>query len=336
MKTLRLVTVVVGALALGQAAPAQTFNAASSSWGTGGTFQVGGSPDGGVLLANGTTPNGLYFGSAQPDANTFVFGLTSAANITSTANYNLSGALAAGTNLTLTFSGVNSRPDYIAYTGGALTAYSYNSTAKTLTLSTNTVDPVASASDPTSNLLQSTFGLMIVSGSAHNFAGTVFQTGMFWDDVSPLANYSGTSFLAGVNANGINGQSASFYAYLPTSFLGAAGITEPDHARAVVQKSTGSGTVLNNLSIDIYAAASPSLPAQQTTWLYRGASQFDFNGGGNDDFIVATYTNSSWSDANMGIVVAVPEPATWTALLGSLALLTALRRRRAKNNATMR
>lgn len=335
MKTMRAAVVTFVALAVASLVSAQTFNFGSSSWGTGGTFS--GTASGGSLLASGTTPNGIYYGTSQPDANTFVLGLVNTSSPTGlTSQYNLSGAMAAGTSITLAFTGLTARPDYIAYTGGSLTSYSYNSTSGTLTLTTSLVNPVASASDATSNTLLSAFGLMIVTGSSRNFNGTVFQTGMFWDDVDPLANYSGTNYVAGVNANGINGQTASFYAYLPTAFLQANGITEPDDAQAIVQKSTGAGIVLSNLTIDIYAAANPGFTGQSTTWNYIGASSFNFDGvAGNDDFVLATYTNASWSDANMGIT-AVPEPSTYAAIFGSLALLTALWRRRALNNAPMR
>lgn len=334
MKIARAVTGVFVSLAFAGFVSAQSFTTGSSSWGAAGTFS--GTSSAGQLI-NGMTPNGIYYGAAQPDANTYVFGLVNTATPSgATSQYNLSSAMAAGTSITLSFTGLTAMPDYIAYTGGALTAYNYNSTAGTLTLTTNLVNPVASASDPTSSTLLSSFGLMIVTGSAHNFGGTVFQTGMFWDDVNPLANYSGTNFVAGVNADGINGQTASFYAYLPMAFLQANGITQPDNAQAVVQKSTGSATVLSNLTLDIYAAANPGFSEQSTTWSYAGPSAFNLDGvAGNDDFVRATYTNSSWSDANLGLT-AVPEPSTFALIFGSLALLTAQWRRRAINNATMR
>jgi hypothetical protein len=125
---------------------------------------------------------------------------------------------------------------------------------------------------------------------------------------------------------------------LPASYLSANGINAPDDARAVVQKTGGATpVVLNNLTIDIYGPANPGFVGQSTPWNYIGASSFDFDGDGvADDFVVATYTNSSWSDANIGLASAVPEPATYAAALGTLALLTALWRRRACNNATMR
>ena len=327
MKILRAVAAFVFALALVGGLGAQSFSVGSSLWGANGTFA--GSSSGGALLVGGSTPNGIYFGTAQPDANTFVFGLVNTSTPTgATSQYNVSSAMPAGTMISLAFTGITTRPDYIAYTGGALTAYNYNAGAGTLTLTTNLVNPVASASDPTSTTLLSTFGLMIVSGSAHNFGGTVFQTGMFWEDVAPLASYTGTNYLAGVNASGINGQTASFYAYLPLSYLQANGIDQPDAARAVVQKSSGDGIVLNNLVLDFYTSANPMFAGQSTTWNYAGPSAFNLDGtAGNDDFVIATYTNASWSDANMGIA-AVPEPATYAVLFGLAAFVAVWRRRK--------
>lgn len=326
MKILRVGTALFVALVCAGLGSAQTFVTSGSSWGASGSFSGTGSVG---QLIDGFTPNGIYYGTAQPDAHTFVFGLVNTPTPTgATAQYNLSGAMAAGTPITLSFTGLTARPDYLAYTGGPLTAYNYNAGTGTLTLTTNLVNPVASASDPTSTTLLSTFGLMIVTGSAHNFGGTIFQTGMFWEDVSPLANYSGTSYLAGVNAAGINGQTASFYAYLPLAFLQDNGIGQPDDAQAVVQKSSGDGIVLSNLVLDFYTSANPLFAGQSTTWNYAGPSAFNLDGlAGNDDFVRATYTNSSWSDANMGIA-AVPEPSTYAVLLGLAALGAAWRRRR--------
>lgn len=306
--------------------PAQiTFSLGSSSWDTGGTFT--GTSGGGTLLTSGMTPSGAYFGNNQVDANTYVFGLVNTATPTgATAEYDLSAtSVTAGTTMNLTFTGLSAVPDYIAYTGGALTAYSYSS--GTLSLSVSTVNPVASASDPTGATLGSSFGLMIVTGTSHNFSGTVFRTDMFWEDVNPLANYSGTNFVAGLNAAGQNGTMASFYAYLPSNFLNANGISAPADAEARLQKSGAASVLLGSLGIDVFANANPGFPNEGTVWNYGGASGFDFDGtAGNDDYVLATYANSSWSDGNIGIT-AVPEPSTYAALLGCLALLAASWRR---------
>lgn len=328
MKTTRAWSAVaLGCLLATGSVCAQTFSLGSSSWGSGGTFQ--GSASGGSLLTSGLSASGAYFGTSQPDANTYVFGLVNTSSPTGAiAEYNLaSTSLTAGTSLSLTFTGLSSLPDYLAYTGGALTAYSYSSGTLTLTLST--VNPVASASDTTGATLGSVFGLMIVNGSSRDFSGTVFRTDMFWDDLNPLANYAGTTFVAGLNAAGQNGVTATFNAYLPMAFLSANGITSPAAAEARLQKSGQSGVLLSSLDLDIYASANPGFAGEGTVWSYAGTSAFNLDGtAGNDDYVLATYGNASWSDGNIGIT-AVPEPAAWAALLGTVALLWTARRRRA-------
>lgn len=324
MKTMRAACGALILLASAAVNLAQTFNLAGSGWDTGGTFS--GTSAGGTLLTSGMTPSGAYFGTSQPDANTFVFGLVNNPSPTGVpSDYNLSSTLVtAGTSLTLTFTGLSAVPDYIAYTGGALNSYSY--TSGTLTLSASTINPVASALDPTGNTLGSAFGLMIVSGSSNNFGGTVFRTDMFWDDIKPLQNYPGTSYAAGFNASGQNGALASFYAYLPTNYLGSVGITSPADCEAMLQKSAGGGVALS-VSRTIYMPTNPGYPDEGTVWNYGGAPGLNFDGtAGADGYVLAVYDNASWSDGNIGIA-AVPEPSTYAMLAGTLALLAAWRRR---------
>jgi len=333
MKTMRLWAGASIALGLAVAVTGQTLDLSNSSWGTGGTLQ--GSSNGG-LLYSGATSTGIYFGTAQVDANTFAFGLASASTPTTPAHYNVASAIAADTSIKLTFTGLSSAPKYLAYTGGALTSYSYSS--GTLTLTASTVNPVASASDTTGSALGSAFGLLMVTGGSFDFSGTVFRTNMFWEDLSPLQNYAGTTYVAGLNAAGQNGATASFYAYLPTSFLAANGLAQPDDAIARLQKNVGTPVTLDGLSLAIFASSNPGFTGQTTPWNYGGASSFNFNGGANDDYVLAAYANSSWSDGNIGIVAAssVPEPSTSAGIFGLLALLAAVWRRRALNNAPMR
>lgn len=322
MKPLRLLSV---ALALGASAGGMfgqiTFSTGSSSWGSGGLFNSG------AVLTSGSAPTGAYYGGAQADANTYVFGFTSVAGApTQTSHYDLSGtALTAGTALTLTFTGLSAAPGFVAYTGGALQSYSYS--GGTLTMTVSTINPVASASDTSGAALESAFGLMIRTGLSENYSGTVFRTNMYWNDITVLQNYSGTSFIAGLNANGQNGASATFSAYLPTSFLNANGIFSPADCEAYLQKNSVAGVQLGGITREIYAGANPGFPNEGTVWTYGGASAFDFNGGGNDNFVLASYSNSSWSNGDIGIV-AVPEPSAYAALFGACALLAALRRRR--------
>lgn len=323
MKPLRLLSVVLALAATAGSLFGQiTFSTGGSTWGSGGVFNSG------AVLTGGLAPTGAYYGGVQSDANTYVFGFTSFAGAPSqTSHYNLSGtSLTAGTALTLTFTGLGGTPDFIAYTGGALQSYSYS--GGTLTMTVSTIDPVASASDTTGATLGSAFGLMIRTGSAENYAGTVFRTDMYWGDVSVLQNYSGTNFIAGLNAAGQNGSTATFAAYLPISFLNANGIFSPADCEAYLQKNSVSGVQLGGITREVYTGANPGFPNEGTVWTYGGAPAFDFNGGGNDNFVLASYSNSSWSDGDIGIA-AVPEPSTYAALLGAFALIAALRRRRA-------
>lgn len=304
------------------------FDYTNSRWDGTGTFAGTGTAGSTV----GGTP--AYYGVIQSGGST-IFGFTNTSAMpTTAADYNLSGtALTAGKSLALQFTNLPNAPYYLAYTGGALTSYSYSS--GTLTLGVSTVNPVASTSDATGSTLGSAFGVMIVTGSDLNLGGTVFRTDMFWDDISPKQNYAGTNFVAAINASGVAGQTATFQAYLPTTFLATGGINEPADAEARYQKSGTSSQLLNDLAISLYAAANPHFTGEGTLWNYAGSSAFDFDGGGADAFVLATYSNSNWSDGDIGIS-AVPEPSTYAALFGSLALLTALWRRRAINNAPMR
>ncbi len=281
---------------------------ANSSWGASGTFTAGSGDTGATTSANqafyrGNNSSGLY-----------TFGFANNASPSSTSDYNLSSTvLPATTALSLTFSNVTSAPNYIAITGGDITAYNYNATTDKLTLTTSTVNPVASASDSDGSALGSAFGLILDYGGSSDLSGTVFQTNMYWGDMAASASgYSGASPIAGINADGQDGTSATFIAHLSVAFLQANGINSPSDCVALVQKSGGSYsiTIVRELH-----AASDTFGLDGYT--YEGASTFDLDGSGNDDYVKATYSNSSWSDGNIGIT-AVPEPSTYALILGAL------------------
>ncbi len=317
---------VILAASVGTAPAAIQFVPGGSLWGLG--YGFGGVAAGGPLV-DGGGPTGSYYGSQQPDAYTYVFGLTSSTTPSLTYDYELNNTgVAAGTSLQLSFSGVTTRPDYIAYTGGDLLAYQYNSTAGTLTMTVSTVNPTASNLDPLGTTLNSSFGMKIVTGSGMDFGGTVFQTNMFWQDVQELASYSGTSFVAGLNAYGVASGLAEFTAYLPMSFLGANGITSPQDCNAALQKDGVAAVNLDNLTRVIYTDSNPGFADEGTLWTYGGASGLNLDGtAGNDDYVKATYSNDSWSQGNIGIVM-IPEPASWLLSLVASVLLIVRRRRR--------
>lgn len=309
------------ALSLPTAALAQiSFDYSSSSWGASGTFA--GSGTAGQTVS--ATP-GYY--SATNGAGGFTFGFTNSASPSATADYDLSSTvLTAGTSLSLVFTGLSEAPSYVAMTGGNLTAYSYNS--GTLSLTASTIDPVASASDTTGSTLGSAFGLLWeYGGGSNDLSGTVFQTDMFWDDIASMPDgYSGDTPIAGINANGQNGTSATFIAHLSVAFLQANGINSPNDCVALVQKVGGSYSI--TIVRELHASSNTFGDEGYT---YIGTSDFDLDGGGDDDYVKATYSNSVWSDGNIGITSAVPEPSTYALILGALSLVGIVvhRRRRA-------
>lgn len=313
--------VAVLALCFPTAALSQiTFDGSSSMWGAGNSFSEAGTPG---SWRTDVTPDGTtaYAGGGS-DGTFYVFGF---ANTTpgATATYDLSSTdLSAGTSLDLVFTGLSAAPNYIAMTGGSLTAYSYNS--GTLSLTTSTVNPVASASDTTGNTLGSAFGLILDYGGSTDLSGTVFQTDMYWGDVSAMDNgYSGDTPIAGINADGQNGTSATFIAHLTVAFLQANGINSPNDCIALVQKSGSSYNI--TIMRELHASANTFGDVGYT---YEGASTFDLDGSGNDDYVKATYSNSVWSAGNIG-VTAVPEPSTYALILGAVCLAgVAVRRRR--------
>jgi hypothetical protein len=247
-------------------------------------------------------PSSVYAGGMMV-VNTYVFGFTNVVPTgpLSTSSYDVSSVLPGGTSLTLNFS-VTNTPKYIAYTGGLLTGYSYNSTSKVLSLTASTVDPVASASDPLGTTLSSVFALKIETGGTTDYAGSVFRTDMFFKDLSTMdPTFSGSSPLTGLQACGVDGVTATFDAYLPGTHLASLGFNSPySNVGAVVQKSS----------------VSYEVPATLTNVT---SSTFDFDGGGSDQYLFAEYANTSWSVANIGIT-AVPEPADYAALIGVLAM----------------
>ena len=307
------------ALCLPIAAQSQiTFDHGNSSWGASGTFTAVGGDTGSTTSA---TP---AFYSGAHVSGVYTFGFANTAAPTGTSDFNLSSTvLPATTALTLTFSNVTAAPNYIAITGGDITAYNYNATTDKLTLTTSTVDPVASASDTDGTALGSAFGLILDYGGSNDLSGTVFQTNMYWGDVASVASdYSGDTPIASVNADGFDGIAATFIAHLSLEFLQANGINSPSDCIALVQKAGGNYNI--TIIREVHAGANAF---DDVGYTYIGASTFDLDGSGNDDYVKATYSNSVWSDGNIGIT-AVPEPSTYALILGALSLAgIAIRRR---------
>ncbi|MCC6415937.1 MAG: PEP-CTERM sorting domain-containing protein [Opitutaceae bacterium] len=323
----RKITPLAAALFMAGAAEAQiTFSTTGSSWnGVSSFFGDGSVPN---PFRTDDSPDGTTaFAAGSVNGSQYVFGFAKEAFVNA-GSYDLSSTdLGAGTALTLNFTGFSALPRYVAYTGGVLTGYTFNSGTGNLTISATTVNPVASASDSSGSVLNSAFGLIIETGGSYDFQGTVFRTDGFWGDIATLNNgYSGELPLAGVNFNGTEGANVTFNAYLTIDFLNSIGINSPAECAAYLQKAGVSNYLTITRQLFGYSGSDPLITGGGYT--FGGASTLDFNGSGVDNYLLATYANDTWSAGNIG-VAAVPEPSTYALVLGLGAVAwVAFRRKR--------
>ena len=328
MKFIRRFLGAAGLLALVVNVGGQTLDTTNSRWGASNAnlfYAISGVVRT-TLVPGGTTAYGMV--QSITDGYLFGFATSSGPPGVLPGPYDLTGTgLTAGISLHLVFTGFSAAPKYISYTGGALTAYSYNSGTGTLTFDVSTIDPVASGSDTAGTILNSVFGMKITTTGSFNYAGTVFRSDMWWGDINPMnLSYAGISPSAGVNANGANGTTATFNAYMPASFLTSIGISQPSMVTAFIQKSGGSIDL--PLARTFFAAGGLDPAYSGGNYTFGGTTLFDFDGSGVDNYAVFTYSNSSWSDGNIGIS-AIPEPSAYAlgAGIAMLALAAICRRR---------
>jgi hypothetical protein len=183
----------------------------------------------------------------QDAQSVYVFGLTNTPVMTGAAptmaETDLAGKdIGAGTLLELKFAKTaDQRINYFAFTcdtearitvepeaGKTLTEASYFVVKATI------VRPVKSASG---ELAGGAFGFManLSSAADQDYLGAVFATNMHWDDVKPPTISS--SGMAGLNAAGFNGVSATFDGVFPSDLLTKMGITDPANVQGYIDAS---------------------------------------------------------------------------------------------------
>ncbi len=237
--------------------------------------------------------------------------------------------LAAGTTVHLSYTGLTSTPSYVALVGGNISGYSYNAASGTLSITATTGTLAQTSANYGPGSTSQALAVIIETNPTYDFGGSVFRTDAHWGDLTNMvASYLGTSPLVGLNVTGLNGSPVTFDAYLSLAYLASIGINSGAEAQAYVQKANTEFPIGTTTTLFTAAGYDP----QQAGVLYDifgGQSSFDFNGGGLDDLIKATYVNNSWSAGNIGLI-AVPEPSTYGLALGGLALVAVAVRRRNK------
>lgn len=244
---------------------------------------------------------------------------------------NLAGThFASGTMVRLSYTGLTEAPSYAALIGGQVISYTYANGEISILAYTGNLANTPSIGGGFQGL-----AFIIETSPSFDFGGALFRTDAYWGDLANMVGgYPGDTPLVGLNVNGIAGNAVSFDAYLSTSYLQSIGINSGSEARAVVQKAGTSFEVPVTTTLFTAGGNDPGLDGTAYD-VFGGASIFDFdglnaNGGYADDFIMASYSNSSWSTGNIGLSAPIPEPSTYGLAIGGLALAVAALRRRSK------
>lgn len=203
-------------------------------------------------------------------------------------------------DVTFNFSGVSDF-DFVAYTGGELQEYSYNSSASTLSITFSAITAAGSENNPGGG--QKLLGMVIITGANTDFGGAVFRTDMYWGDVQMQlsdTSYGDTSDFPGSNFSGNDGDMVNFDYYINQSVLENLNqfpVTDIDQCSFRFTKADGT-IVKPVINVEYYTT-----DGNGTAWNNNespdGTSTFDFNGDGTvDNYVNASVQNDSWSSAN--------------------------------------
>ena len=299
------------------------------------------------------TADSAFGAFSSPSGNNYVFGWANKATPGAVADFDLTGKTGASDTYTFnfTFSGGEGL-SYIAYTGGALTSLRYSfdnptgpsgngTDGGTLTMSFASTTAARSASNATGG--QTLFGFSLVT--SHNtatqpyYSAAAFRTDMYWGDISLQqtgGDYGDTTGLVGANFDGLDGNAANFSFYVADDVLRglvgtSATLSSLDQSAFAFNKADSADSfVLGSdvVNIDYHTNGVVedynALFAAGADTEHTGTSTFNFGAaGGNDNYVVFSFSNDQWSDANI-VLSAVPEPAHYAAIVSALGLLGAL------------
>lgn len=223
-------------------------------------------------------------------------------NILSVSDFDISNKNGSSGTIDLVFANVQNL-DFIAYTGGVLTTYSYDSTNKKLHISFSAATAAASGSNLTGG--QVLLGMVLVTDQGTGFEGAVFRTDMFWGDIKMQQtdtgsfSYGDTSNFPGSNFFGKDKSSIHFDYYISQNVLvglNQSPVTDLDKCTFTFTKADGT-QIIPDKSVKYYTT-----DGLTTSWggsQVNGTSNFDFNGDGtNDNYVNVSVSNDSWSSAN--------------------------------------
>lgn len=223
-------------------------------------------------------------------------------NILSVSDFDISNKNGSTGNIDLVFANVQNL-DFIAYTGGLLSKYNYNSSTKKLSISFSAVSVAASGTNLTGG--QVLLGMVLVTNQGTGFGGAVFRTDLFWGDIKMQQtatgsfSYGDTSNFPGSNFFGKDKSLIHFDFYISQNVLVGLNqypVTELDKCTFTFTKSDGT-QIIPAKSVKYYTT-----DGQATSWggtQIDGTSNFDFNGDGTkDNYVNVSVSNDSWSSAN--------------------------------------